>query len=377
MRYYTTPAEEKQRELKRHQFLKNRHFYFFKTKPLKILSKYERWRKISKLLKLSKSACQKLEWIIYYETKAKKNASLTARHFGISRKTFYKWYHRFQDDKSFLGLEEQDRAPKHKRQREITFLEEQNIIKLRKKYIRRSAKKLTFDYKRIYSQTISAWKIQKVIEKYKLYYHPKKNAKIQRKRKRAQKKKRITELKQKKISGFLLCLDVIVIYWNGLKRYIFTAIDKYSKIAFAWMYTSKSSYKAKDFLYRLYYLLDGKISNIQHDNDSCFEKAFKKACQELKIGQYWSRPRTPKDNPSNERFNRTLQEEFLQLGNFTPNPAVFNPKLVEYLIDYNFYRAHQSLGYIPPIEFAQKYLKVLPMYPDSTEICFFRKYLLK
>ena len=366
MRYYTTPAEEKQRELKRHQFLKNRHFYFFKTKPLKILSKYERWRKISKLLKLSKSACQKLEWIIYYETKAKKNASLTARRFGISRKTFYKWYHRFQDGKSFLGLEEQDRAPKHKRQREITPLEEQNIIKLRKKYIRRSAKKLTFDYKRIYSQTISAWKIQKVIEKYKLYYHPKKNAKIQRKRKRAQKKKRITELKQKKISGFLLCLDVIVIYWNGLKRYIFTAIDKYSKIAFAWMYTSKSSYKAKDFLYRLYYLLDGKISNVQHDNDSCFEKAFKKACQELRIGQYWSRPRTPKDNPNNERFNRTLQEEFLQLSNFTPNPAVFNPKLVEYLIDYNFYRAHQSLGYIPPIEFAQKYLKVLPMYPDST-----------
>ncbi len=38
-----------------------------------------------------------------------------------------------------------------------------------------------------------------------------------RKRQRAQKKKRITELRQKKISGFLPCLDMIVIYWNGLK----------------------------------------------------------------------------------------------------------------------------------------------------------------
>jgi DNA-binding phage protein len=45
---------------------------------------------IAKLLKLSQQAKIKLDWIIYYETKAKKNASLVARHFGISRKTFYK-----------------------------------------------------------------------------------------------------------------------------------------------------------------------------------------------------------------------------------------------------------------------------------------------
>lgn len=368
MKHYTTPTKERQKELERHWFLKNRYFYFFKANPIKLLNKYERWRKISELLKLSKSACQKLEWIIYYETKAKKNVAFTARHFGISRKTFYKWYNQFQDGRNFPSLEEKDRAPKNKRQREITFLEEENIIKLRKKYIRRSARKLVFDYQRIYGQTITAWKIQKVIEKYpsQLYYHPKKNAKIQRKRKRVKKKKRITELKQKKISGFLLCLDVIVIYWNGLKRYIFTAIDKYSKVAFAWMYTSKSSYSARDFLYRLIYLLDGKISNVQHDNDPCFEKYFKKACQEFNIDQYYNRPRTPRDNPNNERFNRTLQEEFLQLGNFTPNPAVFNPKLVEYLIDYNFYRVHQALGYIPPIEFSQKHLKVLPMSSYST-----------
>jgi transposase InsO family protein len=368
MKYYTTPTEEKQRDLKRHWFLKNRKLYFFLRKPFVLLDKYQRWRKIAKLLKLSKSACQRLEWIIYYETEARKNATFTARHFGIARKTFYKWYNRFQDGKNFPGLEEQDRTPKNKRQREITPFEEYNVFQLRKKYLRRSARKLVFDYQRIYGQTISAWKIQKVIEKYpnQLYYHPKKNARIQRKRKRAQKKKRITELKQKKVSGFLLCLDIIVVYWNGLKRYIFTAVDKYSKLAFAWMYTSKSSYQARDFLYRLHYLLDGKISNVQHDNDSCFEKYFKKACQEFKIGQYYNRPRTPRDNPNSERFNRTLQEEFLQLGNFTPDPVAFNPKLIEYLIDYDFYRVHQALGYTPPIEFAQKHLKVLPMSSYST-----------
>src|SRR3990172_6566284 len=52
-----------------------------------------------------------------------------------------------------------------------------------------------------------------------------------------QKKKRITELKlhglrwYEKTSGYIICLDTIVIHWNGLKRYIFTAIDKYGKVA--------------------------------------------------------------------------------------------------------------------------------------------------
>ena len=32
----------------------------------------------------------------------------------------------------------------------------------------------------------------------------------------------------------------------------------------------------------------------------------------------------------NERFNRTIQEEFLALGNFQANPVVFNQELTEY-----------------------------------------------
>jgi len=102
--------------------------------------------------------------------------------------------------------------------------------------------------KKDYIERISSWKIQKVIEKYRLYYHPQKTAKIAKKRQRAIKKKRITELQKKNKTGFLICLDVIVIYWQGLKRYIFTAIDYYSKLALALMYKSKSSLNAQDFI---------------------------------------------------------------------------------------------------------------------------------
>jgi len=199
-----------------------------------------------------------------------------------------------------------------------------------------------------------------------IYYKPQKQAKINRKRQRAVKKKRITELKQKRIAGFLLCTDTIVKYWRSKKRYILTAIDKYSKIAFARMYTTHSSYNARDFLSRLYYLLDGKIENIQTDNGSEFQGYFTKACQQHNISRYYSRIKTPKDNAVNERFNRTLKEEFIQLGNMTDDTVLFNRRLTEWLIEYNFKRPHQALDYMSPINFSYKYHKVLPMYPSNT-----------
>jgi len=343
-------------------------FAFFRTKPFKLLDEYERWRRVGKELKLSREARLRLEWVIYYyEGNA---ASQTARHYGISKKTFYKWFGEFDKDNlySLYKLEDKSKAPKRVRQREITPLEEQRIVKLRKEHIRYGKMKLAEIYKTDYQEKISSWKIQKVIESYKLYYNPVKTAKMRRKRKNSQKKKRITELNldtlkwyQKK-SGYIVCLDTITIYWNGLKRYIFTAIDKYGKVAYARMYKNKSSQNGEDFLLRLHYLLNGNIPRVGHDNGTEFEKYFKAACQKLEIQQYYSRVRTPKDNPNNERFNRTLEEEFIQLGNFNSDPDVFNKDLTEWLIEYNFKRPHEALGYQTPMKFSKK----LPMYSSCT-----------
>jgi IS30 family transposase len=85
---------------------------------------------------------------------------------------------------------------------------------------------------------------------------------------------------------------------------ILTAIDRHTKVAFARMYTTHSSASARDFLHRLYIVLDGKIENIQTDNGSEFHRHFEAACQQLSLEHYWSRIKTPKDNAVNERFNR-------------------------------------------------------------------------
>ena len=331
------------------------------------LDKYDRWRSVAKVLALSKEASQRLEWMIFYQTKTQENASLTCRHFAIPPKTFYKWFKRF-DQTNLRSLQDQSRAPKRRRQKEYTANQYLRIVGLRKEHIRYSKFKLLVLYRQGYpdDQTISAWKIQCIIQKSKLYYHPKKQQRINRKRILSQKRKRITDLKQKKVNGFLLCFDSVVLYWKSQKRYVLTAIDRYSKIAFARMYTTHSSYNARDFLFRLNYLLEGKITNIQTDNGSEFHKYFDQACDQLKISHYFSRNHTPKDNAVNERFNKTLQEEFIALGNMTGDIQCFNRKLTEWLIHYNFERPHQTLDYMSPINFTYKYYKVLPMYPSST-----------
>ena len=341
--------------------------YYLPARKIVLLDKYERWRKVSEILKVSKEAKLRLEWFIYYQEKGAKTA-LTCRHFGISRKTFYKWYREFDEDNlySLFKLQDKSKAPNTKRQRESTVKEEQRIIKLRKDHIRIGKDKLPTYYRHEYKEEISSWKVQKVIEKYQLYYHPAKAKRTAKKRASAKRKKQITELNKQtfwfqKKAGYIICLDTIVIYRNGVKRYIFTAIDKYGKAAFARMYTTKSTINSKDFLLRLYFLLGEKITKVGHDNGSEFKKHFQAVCEELGIAQYHSRPKTPKDNPENERFNRTLQEEFIDLGNFHSDPEVFNKYLTEWLVEYNFIRPHKSLNYRTPMPEGE----LSPMYPSE------------
>jgi transposase InsO family protein len=312
--------------------------------------------------KLSKNARNRLKWMDHFRTC--QNVAHTCRHFGISRKVFYKWKNVF-DPMNLFTLEDRSRAPKNVRQPEITQEEEDRIIQLRKRNLCYSKFKLEHLYMNEYGYWISSWKIQRVIQKYKLYPNPARTVKITRKRLRAKKKERITKLQKKPRSGFLLCLDTVQIRRDRLKRYIFTGIDFFSKVAFARMYKNANSQNAADFLNRLLYLINGNIENIQTDNGSEFHKYFERTCDQLNLPHYWSRARTPKDNPVNERFNETIQYEFIKFGNFTPDIEKFNHNVTEWLIEYNFRRPHETLNYATPINFHNS-VQVLPMYPSRT-----------
>jgi len=170
---------------------------------------------------------------------------------------------------------------------------------------------------------------------------------------------------------FLFQLDTIVIYWNNVKRYILTAVDHTTRLGYARMYKNKSSRSAADFLYRLRYPVVQPIENLQTDNGSEFAWEFERATTRLGIQRYFSRVKIPKDNPEIERFNETLEYEWLYNFNLSLDPEELNLRLTEWLIECNFTRPHQSLACLAPVEYIEKELvkicsPVLPMWSAST-----------
>jgi transposase InsO family protein len=353
-------------------YTNQKHAFYLRGKPLVILSRWELVRSIGKD-QLSLKAQLKLEWIIFYYTVGKESVADTAKHFGISRKTFHKWLKRF-DETRLLTLEEDSRAPHKTRGREITSQQRIRIIKLRKAHLRWGKMKLRRMYKKEYGAVVSSWKIQKVIEESNLYFDKKAHLKQQKKKKQAQinPKKRITAfVKEHKVHHLWHVDTVLLSLATGGYRYLLTAIDDVSKLAYARLYATHSSKQAADFLKRLHYLTEGEIINLHHDNGSEFEKDFKKACIQLSLPQWYSRVRTPKDNAVLERFNRTIQEEFVDMAYAgIEDMQEFNQELTEWLVEYNSVRPHQALDYLTPLEYIDTYLNtdVLPMSSSLTLI---------
>ena len=113
-----------------------------------------------------------------------------------------------------------------------------------------------------------------------------------------------------------------------------------------------------------------------------FAKYFDAACKRLKITHLYTRVKTPKDNSVDERFNRTVREEFMEVDEyFEPSLASddlteANQHLTNWLVFYDFERPHQTLKYLSPIEWYNtryQLTEVLPMYPSITTSCFWFK----
>jgi len=340
---------------------------YFPCHDNELKNKWTLFREVALELGLSSLAREKLEWIIFFNTVGEKNVTKTALYFGITRKTLHKWLGRFTD-KNLRCLEENSRSPHHKRTWMVTRLEEDRIIHLRKSHLKWGKNKLKVLYKKEYKKQISAWKIERVIRFHKLFPDPQKHLKLVENKARRKARLSIYDIEKKEDFGFLWHIDAIIIWWYGARRVIFTAIEDLTKIAFARIYTTNNSAFAEDFLTRLMYLSQQKVEIMHSDNGSEFKDKFESACRALGIIQAYSRPRTPTDNPSLERFNRTIQEEWLELSEVgLDDISKANQDLTDWLIEYNNLRPHQALDYQTPLSYAyHNFPQVLPMSPAST-----------
>jgi transposase InsO family protein len=82
-----------------------------------------------------------------------------------------------------------------------------------------------------------------------------------------------------------------------------------------------------------------------------------------------------------ERFDETLEYERLYNFNLSLDAEELSRRPTERLIEYNFNRPHQSLGYLAPVEYIGKELAkirspVLPMWSASTKACYADKFML-
>ena len=325
------------------------HNYVLRGDPLQLLERYDRWRKRAKLVGLSLNAQMRLEWLIFYFTAGKKNASQTAKHFGISRSKFYFWFSRF-NELNLKTLEDKSCVPKSKNSWQPDPIILERMIALRKQYIHWSKIKLSYVYLNLYGERISSWQFQRVIKEFNLYPN-----RTIRKYAANGAKRQLISWTIRQTAKNLFSIDTKVLHLFGKKYYIIFAIAHTGKLAYARCYTTHSSFAAKDFLARLEFLLGAKPEIILTDNGSEWQKHFVQVCQQKKITRYYSRVQTPKDNPEIERMIKTYLEEWLCDGKWSPSLYGMNKYITDFIYTYNAIRPHENLNYETPLTYSENH----------------------
>ncbi len=152
--------------------------------------------------------------------------------------------------------------------------------------------------------------------------------------------------------GDCVAWDSIERRHNGMYRYLITCTDLASRFAFALGIKRLSSRQAQLACQLHQLLFPAPVRRVLSDNGHEFAKDFHCALQQQGIVHWHTFPRTPKMNAHCERFNRTVQEEFLDLHEdllFYDLPE-FNQRLLDWLEWFNTQRPHHALGLKTPLD---------------------------
>ena len=143
--------------------------------------------------------------------------------------------------------------------------------------------------------------------------------------------------------GHVVALDTVERFVQGMRRYVITFEDIYTRFGFAWGTKSHASLAAKEFFGLCLKIFPYPITFVLTDNGSEFKKHFNEELIRLHLVHYHTYPRTPKMNAHCERFNRTIQEDYIDYHvHELLNPEVFNRGLMDWLIFYNTRRVHHA-----------------------------------
>lgn len=272
----------------------------------------------------------------------------TVEAFGVKKRTLYDWKKRLKEGGNKPeALNEKTKAPKTRRKR-IWPLEILNEIKrLRGKYPNLGKEKIYPELKifcdvkglkcpkpktigrliadlgglRMFPQKVSHFGKVKKVNRQKVLRKPK-------------------DFKPQ-YAGHLVALDTIEKFVYGMRRYVITFEDIFTRFSFAWGTSSHASLAAKEFFNICIKVFPYPIIFVLTDNGSEFKKYFNEELNRLYLTHFHTYPRTPKMNAHVERFNRTIQEEYIDYHLYElVDTKKFNHNLMDWLIWYNTRRVH-------------------------------------
>ena len=286
----------------------------------------------------------------------------TRSAFKARRSTLYGWRQIYlASGKKLESLNLGSQAPFHRRKRIVDYRLIQEIKRLRIEVCPNMGKdkiKVFLDpfCQKLGLEVLSVSKIGRIIKDRRIYHQRQKfyhNGKIKAISRR--KKKRKPDNFRPCSPGDLVEMDTIVRFDWGVKRYIVTAVDAKTRYAFSWNYQRANSQSVKDFFQKFKLVFPHQIKHLQTDNGSEFHKYFADYLKEQKTIHFWNYPGKPYRNGLVEKYNRTIQEEFIDQNSvLLEQTDEFNRKLMDWLIWYNTRRPHWSLGLISPVDYMVK-----------------------
>ena len=343
-------------------------FYPFSPFTMKIrylgwnINNFSKFIKLGQRFNISPEAEYRLKVIGHYFNKFDQNASKTGRYFGLHRNTITK-YVSLYDPNNLHTLEPTAPVPiKTYRKKTPGWLKDL-IERLKRNKPYYGKEKVCTILKREHNIKISASTIGRVFKERKLTYlwRTKLSAcnfkKTIRKRKS---RKRPPKTFYSNKPGKWIQIDTIKFGFAGQYVYVINAVDLYSRLAISYAYPSPNSKNAKDFLCKLqnFFPKPYSIKMIQTDNGSEFLKYFQAELEKQKIDHVFSYPKSPKMNAYVETYNKTIQLECLEKTDALLPLGRLNKKIINYLIEYNTYRPHQSLDYqVPLLVYLRHWLK--------------------
>lgn len=313
---------------------------------------------VIKAANLSKDACRRLEWIDWYYQHGK-NISLTCRHFGISRTTFYRWFNRYsRKNLSTLEFDSKTRRPEKLREMTTPYTVLKKIYDIRADDLEKSKYEIHEELKRE-GIMVAHNVIQKVINRHSelLNTQHKKKVKHHRDLKIAR-IKASGELKEK-YPGSLVQVDTKYFYVLGRKFYLFSAIDCKTRYGFIYGYKTISSASGADFIRRVKNYFPFEIAAINTDNGSEYLKDFHREVESWDIPHYFTDPYCPKQNGRVERFHQTAEYEYFNYQeDLLDDLTMINSRCKQFNYKYNNRRFHSAIGYKTPAEYVSIQLQI-------------------